>query len=124
MRISDWSSDVCSSDLGPDHQPAGRIEDGSEHAAAAVGGGARHAPVVRRLAAGARARPQSVARGRQGLGAQAGRGAAMSYQTYVIPASPAVSVVLLWDSVAPRIPRRPLLRGSRLTSAPPAHGPT
>src|SRR3546814_1915685 len=93
MRISDWSSDVCSSDLGPDHQPAGRIEDGSEHAAAAVGDGDRHAPVVRRLAAGARARRQSVARGRQGLGAQAGRGAAMSYQNYVIAAYLVFAVV-------------------------------
>src|SRR3546814_10331422 len=84
---------------GPDHQPAGRIEDGSEHAAAAVGDGDRHAPVVRRLAAGARARRQSVARGRQGLGAQAGRGAAMSYQNYVIAAYLVFAVVLLWDYV-------------------------
>src|SRR3546814_20865217 len=137
MRISDWSSDVCSAGLGdpllgrlvefaapgPDHQPAGRIEDGSEHAAAAVGDGDRHAPVVRRLAAGARARRQSVARGRQGLGAQAGRGAAMSYQNYVIAAYLGFAVVLLWDYVAPRTRIRPLLRGPLLLAAPPRRAP-
>src|SRR3546814_9955106 len=27
MRISDWSSDVCSSDLHDHHDPVGRVED-------------------------------------------------------------------------------------------------
>src|SRR3546814_6625949 len=34
MRISDWSSDVCSSDLAGDH--AGGAEDGAHHATADV----------------------------------------------------------------------------------------
>src|SRR3546814_2689785 len=43
MRISDWSSDVCSSDLDPDqHQghddPHSRGHDGRSHRARAAGG--------------------------------------------------------------------------------------
>src|SRR3546814_17367839 len=31
MRISDWSSDVCSSDLGVDGEPDGKVQDYADH---------------------------------------------------------------------------------------------
>src|SRR5690606_16632436 len=85
---------------------ARRIEDGRQHAAAADVDAAGHQAVVRRFAAGACPRRQPAARGRQGLGAQAAGGGAMSYREYVIAAYAVFAAVLAWDYIAGRLAAR------------------
>src|SRR5690606_33833435 len=102
---------------GPDHQPARRIEDGRQHAAAAAVDAAGHEAVVRRLAAGTRPRRQPAARGGQGLGTQAAGGRAMSYREYVIAAYAVFAAVLAWDYIAARLDIARQLRAARRLAA-------
>src|SRR5690606_15979760 len=100
---------------GPDHPHVRRIQHGRQHDGAAVVDGGWHPPVVRRLAAGTRARRQPAPRGRQGLGREAvHRRRPMSYRDYVIAAYAVFAVVLLWDYLAPRLQVRAALRAARL----------
>src|SRR3546814_5241093 len=48
MRISDWSSDVCSSDLGKHHAPHGRDQAGHQVSVASIGTGAEVRPATAR----------------------------------------------------------------------------
>src|SRR5690606_12152576 len=102
---------------GPDHPRVRRVLDGPEHAAAAHLDGHRHQVLVRRLAAGARARRQPAPRGRPGLGAAHGRGRQVSYREYVIAAYAVFAVVLAWDYLAPRLAISRQLRAARRLAA-------
>src|SRR3546814_17723576 len=68
MRISDWSSDVCSSDLGRTRPAAVRGWAGAVAGAAVRDAVVPHAGGIRAaLRHRARTRPRSRARGRRGL---------------------------------------------------------
>src|SRR5690606_26956875 len=109
---------------GPDHPRVRRVLDGPEHDAAAGVDAGRHQTVVRGFAAGARARRQPAARGRQGLGAPDGGDRQVSYREYVIAAYAVSALMLAWDYLAPRFAIARQLRAARRLAARKAARPT